>query len=76
MLLVHISELGLVLPIKNPEKFSEFWQNYPTSENSRYFSNCVLSKILKKILQKFCQLAAQKNLSEKFPDFQEKIGGF
>jgi hypothetical protein len=26
--------LGLVLPIKNPAKSSEFWQNFQTSENS------------------------------------------
>jgi hypothetical protein len=31
----------LVLPIKNPKKFSEFWQNLQTSENSTDFSNCV-----------------------------------
>jgi hypothetical protein len=31
---------GSVLPIKNPENFSEFWQNFQTSENSTVFSNC------------------------------------
>jgi hypothetical protein len=30
-----------------------------------------LSKIPRKNLHKFCQLAAPKNLSEKFSDFQE-----
>jgi hypothetical protein len=29
------------LPRKNQEKFSEFWQNFQTSENSTNFSNCV-----------------------------------
>jgi hypothetical protein len=32
-----------------------------------------LSKIMKKNLQKFCQLAAPKILSQKFSDFQEKF---
>jgi hypothetical protein len=46
--------LGLVLPIKNPEKSSEFWQNYPDfSKNSEEKSAEILSlSSTKKIVRK------------------------
>jgi hypothetical protein len=53
---------GLGATNKNSEKFSEFRQNFQTSENSTDFSNCVPSKILRKNPRKFRQLAAPKNL--------------
>jgi hypothetical protein len=56
--------LGLVLPIKNPEKFSEFWQNCQTSENSTDFLICFLIKISEKKSVKILPASSTKKISE------------
>jgi hypothetical protein len=62
------SHLGLVLPIKNPEKSSEFWQNFQTYENSTDFSNCIPIKNSEEKYAEILQASSTKNLSVKLSD--------
>jgi hypothetical protein len=55
---------------KNPQNSGKIFR---LLKIPRIFQIVFLSKILRKNLQKSCQLAAPKKLSEKFSDFQEKF---
>jgi hypothetical protein len=65
--------LGLVLPIKKPRKYSQFWQNFQASETSADFSNCAFINNSEEKSAKILQASITKKLVRKISDFQEKF---
>jgi hypothetical protein len=61
-----------MLSIKNPEKFSEFWQNFQTSENSQIFQIVFQSEILIKKSAAILPACSTKKLVRKISDFFKK----